>query len=87
MFYASDDGRRTSIVLATSSNGVEWDHRGIVLRPSGTEGDAISVHTPCVTKLGAGSLRMWYAGLLPGDDHLAYRIFSARFGGPLPVAS
>jgi predicted GH43/DUF377 family glycosyl hydrolase len=87
MFYASDDGRRTSIVLATSSNGVEWDHRGIVLGPSGTEVDAISVHTPCVTKLRGESLRMWYAGLPSGDDHLAYRIFSARFGAPVPIVS
>lgn len=86
MFYASDDGRRMSIALGTSSNGVEWDHRGIVLGPSGIGVDAISVHTPCVTKLGAGSLRMWYAGLLPGDDHLEYRIFSARFGDPHPAS-
>lgn len=87
MFYASDDGRRTSIVLATSTNGVEWDHRGIVLGPSGTNADASTVHTPCVTKLSGGSRRMWYAGLPHGDDHLAYRIFSARFGGPATVPS
>jgi predicted GH43/DUF377 family glycosyl hydrolase len=85
MFYASDDGRRTSIVLATSSNGVEWDHRGIVLGPSETGADAISVHTPCVTRLGDGSLLMWYAGLPLGDEGLGYRICSARFGGPAPI--
>jgi predicted GH43/DUF377 family glycosyl hydrolase len=85
MFYASDDGRRTSIVLATSTDGVEWDHRGIVLGPSGTGADANSVHTPCVTKLPGGSLRLWYAGLPLGDDHLAYRICSARFGGSASI--
>jgi hypothetical protein len=87
MFYASDDGEQTTIRLATSSDGVEWDHRGTVLGPSGKEADAISVHTPCVTKLSGGSLRMWYAGLPPGDDGLGYRICSARFGGLVPIVS
>ena len=81
MFYASDDGRSRSIVLATSSNGVEWDRRGVVLGPSGRGVDATSVHTPCMTKLSGGTFRMWYAGLPLGDEHLAYRICSARFGG------
>jgi predicted GH43/DUF377 family glycosyl hydrolase len=80
MFYASDDGRRTTIVLATSSNGVEWDRRGVVLGP-GIDEDALGVHTPCVTKLAGGTLRMWYAGLPLRDEGLGYRICSARFGG------
>jgi predicted GH43/DUF377 family glycosyl hydrolase len=87
MFYASDDGRRTSIDLATSSTGVEWDRRGVVLGPSGMEEEALSVHTPCVTKLVGGTLRMWYAGLPMGDEALRYQICSARFGSPAPIVS
>ncbi len=35
MFYASDDGRRVEIALATSADGLSWDRRGTVLAPSG----------------------------------------------------
>jgi predicted GH43/DUF377 family glycosyl hydrolase len=85
MFYSSDDGARTTIVLATSSDGVQWDHRGTVLAPSRAEVDGVGVHTPCVTRVGSGPVRMWYAGLPAGDAGLGYRICSARFDGPLPI--
>jgi predicted GH43/DUF377 family glycosyl hydrolase len=85
MFYASDDGRVTTIGLATSPDGMAWDRRGTVLRPSGRGPDGAGVHTPCVTRLSDRSLRMWYAGLPLEDPGLGYRICSARFSGRIPV--
>jgi predicted GH43/DUF377 family glycosyl hydrolase len=78
MFYASDDGRRVEIALATSADGLSWDRRGTVLAPSGEGPDGLTVHAPCVVRLHDGSLRMWYSGLAVGDADLAYRICSAR---------
>ena len=84
MFFASDDGSRTRIALATSSDGLSWDRRGTVLG-SGSEPRDLSAHTPCVVRLHDGSLRMWYASLPFGDEQLGYRICSARFPGPWPA--
>jgi len=78
MFYASDDGRRVEIALATSADGLSWDRRGTVLAPSGEGPDGLTVHAPCVVRLHDGSFRMWYSGLAVGDANLAYRICSAR---------
>jgi predicted GH43/DUF377 family glycosyl hydrolase len=85
MFYGSDDGQRVSIALATSTDGVAWDRRGITLAPTGEGPDGHSVQAPCVLRLHDGSLRMWYSGLPVGDSGLAYRICSARFPGPQPI--
>jgi hypothetical protein len=87
MFYASAEEKRTTIALATSPDGVTWDRRGTVLGPSGGGADAAGVHTPCVTRLRDGSLRMWYAGLPLQDVALGYQICSARFAGPVGSAS
>jgi predicted GH43/DUF377 family glycosyl hydrolase len=82
MFYASDDGQRVQIALATSADGLSWDRRGTILAPSGEGPDGLTVHAPCVVRLHDGSLRMWYSGLAVGDTDFAYRICSARFPGP-----
>ncbi len=82
MFYASDDGQRVQIALATSADGLSWDRRGTILAPSGEGPDGLSVHAPCVVRLHDGSLRMWYSGLAVGDTDFAYRICTARFPGP-----
>ena len=82
MFYASDAGGLFRAALASSSDGLSWDRRGVVLEPGAAGPDGLGVHTPCVLKLRDGSLRMWYAGLPFGDDELGYRICSARFPGP-----
>jgi len=79
MFYASDDGQRVHIALATSDDGLSWDRRGTILAPSGEGPDGLTVHAPCVVRLHDGSLRMWYSGLAVGDTDLAYRICAARF--------
>jgi predicted GH43/DUF377 family glycosyl hydrolase len=79
MFYASDDGERVHIALATSDDGLSWDRRGTILAPSGEGPDGLTVHAPCVVRLHDGSLRMWYSGLAVGDTDFAYRICSARF--------
>jgi predicted GH43/DUF377 family glycosyl hydrolase len=82
MFYASDDGERVAIAMATSGDGVSWDRHGTTL--AGVDGgpDEGGVHSPCAVRLRDGSLRMWYAGLAAGDTGLAYRICSAYFPGP-----
>jgi predicted GH43/DUF377 family glycosyl hydrolase len=82
MFYASDAGGLVRAALASSSDGLSWDRRGVVLEPGAAGPDGLGVHTPCVLKLRDGSLSMWYAGLPLGDDDLGYRICSARFPGP-----
>lgn len=82
MFYASDDGQRVQIALATSADGLSWDRRGTILVPSGEGPDGFAVHSPCVVRLHDGSLRMWYSGLAIGDTELAYRICTARFPNP-----
>ena len=85
MFFVTDDGRRTAIAVATSSDGLAWDRRGTVLEPGGEGPHGQGVNTPCVIRLHDGSLRMWFAGLPVGDEQLAYRICSARFPGPWPA--
>jgi predicted GH43/DUF377 family glycosyl hydrolase len=82
MFYASDDGQRLQIALATSADGLSWDRRGTILAPSGEGPDGLAVQSPCVVRLHDGSLRMWYSGLAVGDTELAYRICTARFPNP-----
>jgi predicted GH43/DUF377 family glycosyl hydrolase len=82
MFYASDDGERVAIAMATSADGLSWDRHGTTLAAVDGGPDAGGVHTPCAVRLHDGSLRMWYAGLPPGDTDLAYRICSAHFPGP-----
>ncbi len=79
MFYASDDGQRVQIALATSADALSWDRRGTILAPSGEGPDGLTVHAPCVVRLHDGSLRMWYSGLAVGDTDLTYRICAARF--------
>jgi len=80
MFYASDDGTRVSIALATSTDGISWERLGTTLGP-GEGPDGLSAHSPCALRLNDGSIRMWYSGLPVGDTDLAYRICSARFPG------
>lgn len=82
MFYASDGGGLVRTSLASSSDGLSWDRRGVVLEPGASGADGLGVHTPCVLKLRDGTLGMWYAGRPLGDDELGYRICSARFPGP-----
>jgi len=80
-FYASDIGAPIRTALATSSDGLTWQRRGVVLEPEGQGPDGQGVHTPCVVRLHDGSMQMWYAGLHVGDEELGYRICSARFQG------
>jgi predicted GH43/DUF377 family glycosyl hydrolase len=82
MFYASDDGERVAIAMATSADGFSWDRHGTTLAAADGGPDAGGVHSPCAVRLRDGSLRMWYAGLTAGDTGLAYRICSAYFSGP-----
>lgn len=82
MFYASDDGDRVDIAMATSADGLAWDRHGTTLQATGDGPEAQAVHTPCAVRCHDGSLRMWYAGLAAGDTSLGYQICSARFPGP-----
>ena len=87
MFYASDDGDRTRIAMATSADGLSWDRHGTILEAAGDGPEAHSVHTPCAVRCHDGSLQLWYAGLASGDTDLGYRICSARFPGPLSIGA
>jgi predicted GH43/DUF377 family glycosyl hydrolase len=82
MFYASDDGERIAIELASSPDGLGWNRHGTTLQATGEEAEAGGVHTPCAIRCHDGSLRIWYAALPAGDDRLGYQIRSARFAGP-----
>ncbi|HMC04301.1 MAG TPA: hypothetical protein VKJ83_02390 [Actinomycetota bacterium] len=84
MFYASENEQRSSIALATSADGLEWERRGIVVSGSDDDADTWAVTAPCVARLRDGSVRMWYSRRPWGDDQLAYAIGSAVFPGPLP---
>jgi predicted GH43/DUF377 family glycosyl hydrolase len=79
MFYASDNGERVGIALATSKDGVNWDRRGVVLPPTGEGPDSLATHAPCVVRLSNGNLKMWYSALPLEDTQFAYRICSATF--------
>jgi predicted GH43/DUF377 family glycosyl hydrolase len=87
MFYASDDGQRVSIAMATSADGLSWDRHGTILAATGEGPEGHDVHTPCALRRHDGSLHLWYAGLPAGDTKLGYRICSARFSGPLSVGA
>jgi predicted GH43/DUF377 family glycosyl hydrolase len=87
LFYASDDGDRVAIAMATSADGVSWDRHGTTLAAVDGGPDAGGVHTPCAVRLRDGSLRMWYAGLAAGDTDLAYRICTAHFPGPWSIGT
>jgi predicted GH43/DUF377 family glycosyl hydrolase len=87
MFYASDDGDRVSIAMATSADGLSWDRHGTTLEATGDGPEAHDVHTPCAVRCHDGSLHLWYAGLTTGDTSLGYRICSARFSGPWSVGA
>ncbi len=85
MFYASDDGGRIAIAMATSADGMAWDRHGIVLEASGDSLEAGGVHSPCVVRRRDGSLHLWYAGLAGDDTGLAFRICSAGFPDPSSI--
>ena len=80
-FYSSDVGGPIGAAMATSTDGVSWSRRGMVLEPAGSGPDGACVHTPCVVRRHDRSVVMWYAGLPVGDKELGYRICSARFPG------
>lgn len=82
MFYATDDGERNAIAMATSSDGMAWDRHGTVLEATRGAPEHGGVHTPCVIRCHDGSLRLWYAALAGGDAALGFRIRAARFPGP-----
>jgi hypothetical protein len=85
MFYASENEQQSSIALATSADGVEWERRGIVVSGADDDdADTWAVTAPCVARLRDGSVRMWYSRRPWGDDQLAYAIGSAVFPGPWP---
>jgi predicted GH43/DUF377 family glycosyl hydrolase len=83
MFYASENELQSSVVLATSAEGVEWERRGVVVSTT-DDPDSCAVTAPCVVRLRDGSLRMWYSRRPWGDDQLAYTIGSAIYSGPWP---
>jgi predicted GH43/DUF377 family glycosyl hydrolase len=76
MFYASEDAERTGIALATSTDGMSWERRGMILEPMDHDPGTRSVLTPCAVKLHDGSVRMWYAAVPAEDRELGYRIAS-----------
>ena len=83
MFYASENEQQSSVALATSAEGVEWERRGVVVSTT-DDPDSCAVTAPCVVRLRDGSLRMWYSRRPWGDDQLAYTIGSAIYSGPWP---
>lgn len=85
MFYASDEGGKLSIAMASSADGIAWDRHGTMLEASEAEAEGGAVHSPCVLRLHDGSLRLWYAALAGDDAALAYRICSASSAGPWSI--
>jgi predicted GH43/DUF377 family glycosyl hydrolase len=85
MFYASDDGGKLSIAVATSADGISWDRHGTMMEASGDGAEGGGVQSPCVLRLHDGSLRLWYAALAGNDAAFAYRICSASSVGPWSI--
>ena len=81
MFYVSDDGRRPSIQLATSEDGLSWDRRGNALPGSGDDVDTLEERSPCVLRLRDGALRLWFASRPTDDLSAAHHLCSATFAG------
>jgi predicted GH43/DUF377 family glycosyl hydrolase len=79
LFYVSDDGRRTSIQMATSADGLSWDRRGTTLPGSGDDVDTLEERSPCVLRLRDGTLRLWFTSRPSGDASAAYNLCSATF--------
>jgi predicted GH43/DUF377 family glycosyl hydrolase len=79
LFYVSDDGRRTSIQMATSADGLSWDRRGTTLPGSGDDVDTLDERSPCVLRLRDGTLRLWFTSRPSGDASAAYNLCSATF--------
>ena len=59
MFFVSDDGERTRLMLATSDDALDWNRRGATLAPSDDRAEA-SLDAPCVIRRHDGSLQLWY---------------------------
>ena len=59
MFFVSDDGERTRLMLATSDDALDWNRRGATLTPSEDRAEA-SLDAPCVIRRHDGSLQLWY---------------------------
>jgi hypothetical protein len=79
MFFVSDDGRRPTIQLATSKDGISWDRRGITLPGSDEEVDTLGERSPCLLRLRDGTLRLWFAAKPMSNVDDAYRLYSADF--------
>lgn len=82
MFFVSDSGRRPTIQLATSDDGVTWNRRGNMLPGSGEDVDNLEERSPCVLRLRDGTLRLWFASRPAGARQTdAYCLCSADFTG------
>jgi predicted GH43/DUF377 family glycosyl hydrolase len=79
MFFVSDDGRRPTIQLATSKDGISWDRRGITLPGSDEDVDTLGERSPCLLRLHDGTLRLWFAARPMSNVDDAYRLCSADF--------
>jgi predicted GH43/DUF377 family glycosyl hydrolase len=79
MFFVSDDGKKTTIEMATSLDGVSWQRQGTTL--SGPDIRACGVRSPCALRLHDGTLRLWYAALRAPSGEDDYRLWLADFVG------
>jgi predicted GH43/DUF377 family glycosyl hydrolase len=82
MFYTvAERGTEDAIALATSSDGLKWEKRGVVLGP-GPRGnwDSRLVGRPSVLHEN-GQFRMWYDGQPTKEDRETVRMEGARAVG------
>ena len=73
MLYAGQGNNRSTIGLATSSDGLSWTSEGRALTSGSTDWDRLSVVPNSVVSLPTGGWRMWYSGF----DGSRWRIGSA----------
>jgi predicted GH43/DUF377 family glycosyl hydrolase len=79
MFFVSDDDERTTVDVATSSDGITWERRGSTLRLGRRHHDRSRLRSPAVLRLQDHRLRLWYAARTKGDPPNGCRLWSADF--------
>lgn len=72
MYYAGHRGRKVSIGLATSDDGVSWTRQGRILN-AGSDWDRAGVEPASAQVLADGRVRLWFAG----NDGDLWRVGSA----------
>jgi hypothetical protein len=84
MVYVRDDGERTVLDVATSTDGLTWDRRGTTLAQGPQAQAPVRLHSPSALHLQGGGLRLWYSTHTDADEADGYRMWSTDFVKPPP---